>query len=344
MVAKLHNDPWSGLFRFAFGLGRIAILVVVVLSIAFVVALLVASFSTPSWYYSINARSEIVELSLPSEIKTTWPMEGATLCSKVTLDGLQAVVPAASPCGRSWKGYTVPSDLELKLVLGGGAPSPGQTIEIKMEAGTDSQRGLQVHISGDQHAQSLGKVVSIGQGDETTLGNQINLIWSGGERPRDLVFPFIADRVTVGLTAASGNSALLLEGKMEILAASGETLSKRTRIEEADLLPGDQVSLGSSDGKTPLRPKGFLRFDRLQANDSPNTLRAVAFGTAESVRIERSGESGYDFQPSWWGRISHDGWVVTIAGLLAGFVGLLGVHSAIRDIHHDWLKSGQKTP
>lgn len=286
----------------------------------------------PSWYYSINARSEAAALSLPAELETSWRIEGATLCSTVALDPLAAYASTESPCGsRRWHAYTLTQIQEQVLVLGGGTPGPEGSIEVSMETRTD--RGLQISIRVNRDMQSLGMVHLVDQGLEVPLGPQLNLIWPGDARPRDLVFPFTANRVKVGRDVTWSDSPLLHEGRMEIFAASDESLSKRTRVEEASLLPGDQIRLDRFGGSTPLHPKGFLRFDRLQPGESPSTFTAVAFGRAERVRIERFGDSGYDFQPPWWAGVSQNHTLVIVSGLIGGLLGLLGGYAAIRDIH-----------
>lgn len=298
----------------------------------FVYLLSEAVLKPPSWYYSVSARSEAAALSLPAELETSWRIEGATLCSSVALDQLAAYASSESPCGsRRWQAYTLTQTQEQVLVLGGAATGPGRSIEVSME--TRADRGLQMSIRGSRDMQSLGMLHLVDQGMEITLGPQLNLIWPADARPRDLVFPFTANRVKVGRDVTWSDSSLLHEGRMEIFAASDESLSKRTRVEEASLLPGDQIRLDRFGGSTPLHPKGFLRFDRLQPGESPSALTAVAFGRAERVRIERFGDSGYDFQPPWWAGASQNHTLVIISGLIGGLLGLLGGYAAIRDIH-----------
>ena len=291
-----------------------------------------AVFAPPSWYYSISARSEAAALTLPAERETSWRIEGATLCSTEALEGLAALDAVNSPCGaRRWQAYALPQAQELVLALGGSPASSGRSIAVSME--TRSDRGLQASIRGEPGVTSLGVLRLVDQGIDIALGRELNLIWPGEARPRDLMFPFIADHVRVGRDVTWSDTSLLHEGSMEIFTATEEHLSKRTRVEEAELLPGDQVRLDRFDGDPPLQPKGFLRFDRFQADDSPGTLTAVAFGRAESLRIERFGDSGYDFQPHWLAKFTQNRLLLMVSGFIGGLLGLLGGYAVIRDIH-----------
>jgi hypothetical protein len=289
-----------------------------------------ATFTPPSWYYSVSARSEAASLALPADRETSWRIEGAIVCSTAELPGLAPADGEGAACGsRRWQAYRLPDGEEQVLVLGGGG-APGTAIEIGMEAGP--ARRLLVSIRGGD-ASGVGTLRLVDQGEDVPLGRQINLVWPDAAGPRNLVFPFIADRVRVGRDVTWSDAALLHEGRMEIFTASDENLSKRMRIEETELLPGDQIRLERYEGETPLQPKGFLRLDRTHADEASGTLTAVVFGRAESVKIERFGDSGYDFRPPWWAGISQNQRLITVSTLIAGLLGLLGGYAAFRDIH-----------
>lgn len=289
-----------------------------------------AAFTPPSWYYSVSARSEAASLALPADRETSWRIEGAIVCSTAELPGLAPAEGVDAPCGsRRWQAYRLPDGEEQVLVLGGGA-APGTAIEVGMEAGP--ARRLLVSIRGGDES-GVATLRLVDQGEDVPLGSQINLVWPDAAGPRNLVFPFIADRVRVGRDVTWSDAALLHEGRMEIFTASDENLSKRMRIEETELLPGDQIRLERYEGETPLQPKGFLRLDRTHADEATGTLTAVVFGRAESVKIERFGDSGYDFRPPWWAGISQNQRLITVSTLIAGLLGLLGGYAAFRDIH-----------
>jgi hypothetical protein len=290
-----------------------------------------AAFTPPSWYYSVSARSEAASLTLPADRETSWRIEGATVCSTAELPGLELAEGEAAPCGsRRWQAYKLPVGEEQVLVLG-GATAPGTLIEIGLE--THSGRGLMVSIRGAGEDTGIGTLRLVDEGKDLSIRGQINLVWPDAAGPRNLVFPFIADRVRVGRDVTWSDASLLHEGRMEIFSASDENLSKRMRIEETELLPGDQIRLERYEGETPLQPKGFLRLDRAGAGEASGTLTAVVFGRAESVKIERFGDSGYDFRPPWWAGISQNQRLITVSTLIAGLLGLLGGYAAFRDIH-----------
>lgn len=309
-----------------------AFIVLPLLIAGFVYLIISAIVSPPSSYYSISARSETAALSLPLERETTWRIEGAILCSTVEFDGLVPITGEDSPCGsRRWHAYTAPDPREQVLVIGGGEPASGQEIEVAME--TREDRGLQVSLRSAASARNLGMLRLVGEDIVIPPGAQLNLVWVGNDRPRDLVFPFTANRVRIGRDVTWSDSSTLYEGKIEIFTASGENLSKRTRVEEAELLPGDQVRLQRFEGENPLQPKGFLRFNRLQPGESPSALTAVAFGRADSIDIERFGDSGYSFRPRWWVGILQNRLLVILSAIIAGLIGVLGGYNAIRDFH-----------
>jgi len=343
-AAAMSGSRWT---RFWNGCNRISAFIVFVwesalwlsafimlpLLIVGFIALLIAAlfFWSPSWYYSVSARSEAVSLSLPAERETSWRIEGAIVCSTEPLPALAPAEGDDVPCGsRRWLAYRLPAGEEQVLVLG-GASAPGSVIEVGFE--TRSERGLMVSIRGGGDDAGIGMLRLIDQGSDLPVRGQINLVWPDAVGSRNLVFPFIADRVRVGRDVTWSDSSLLREGRMEIFTASDESLSKRTRIEETELLPGDQIRLERYEGETPLQPKGFLRLDRAHAGEAPGTLTAVVFGRAERVKIERFGDSGYDFRPPWWAGISQNLWLVALSTLIAGLLGLLGGYAAIRDIH-----------
>ncbi|MFO7542414.1 MAG: hypothetical protein R6W97_06325 [Thiobacillus sp.] len=338
-TAQRWSWSWVGtsvtaflLLVWEFALWAVAFVALPVLIVMLIAHLAIAVWTPPSWYYSISARSEAAELALPAERETSWRIEGATLCSTATLEALSDYLSKSSPCGsRRWHAYSLPDAYELVLVLGGRVQSPKHTIEVVMDTHTGS--GLHASIRGGQAGRSLGKLRLVDEGIEVPLGPELNLFWASDARPRDLVFPFIANRVRIGRDVTWSDSSLLHQGRMEIFSSSDENPSKRTRIEEAELLPGDQVNLDLYEGKTMLQPKGFFRFDRLQQAESPSALYAVAFGRAEKVRIERFGDSGYDFQPSLWARFFQNSTLVTLTGIIVGLLSLLGGYGAIRDIH-----------
>jgi hypothetical protein len=326
-----HESSGLLLFFWQSALWLLAFVALPVLVVLWLYLVYAAMVKPPSWYYSVQARSEVASLSLPSDRETNWRIEGATVCSIEPLAGLAALTGAASPCGGRWQAYTLPAGEEQVLVIGIDGQGPARPVEVTAETG--SQRGLQMSLRGGGETRSLGVLRLVDEGIDVALGRELILVWPPDDRPRDLVFPFMAHSVSIGRDVSGSVSAMLQDGRMEIFTASEENPSKRSRIEETQLLPGDQVRLDALGGVNPLQPKGFLRFDRLQPGEAPSTLTAVAFGRAERVRVERFGDSGYDFQPPWWAGITQNHLLVIVTSLIGGIFALLGAHAALGDVH-----------
>lgn len=303
-----------------------------------IVVLLALNLRTPpSWYFSISARTEATDIELSAGRETQWRIEGAIVCATTALPAPLELQPraASSPCGgRRWQAHALPGgeDAEQVLVLGGasasagGATTPGAEPEQLLVAlETRSDGGLQMSIRGP------GPLRLATSGQEIALPPSLNLIWAGEARPRDLVFPFTGERVRVGRDVTWSDASMLREGALTVFTASEESLAKRSQVEEVALMPGDQVRLERHDGRGIFHPKGFMRFDRL-GDDGPATLSMVAFGRAESVRIERFGDSGYEFKPGWWVGILHDGRLMMWSAILIALITVLGGVAGCRDL------------
>lgn len=303
------------------------------LLVGVVVVLLALNLHTPpSWYFSINAQAEAADIELAAGRETQWRIEGAIVCATTVLPAPLELLPraASSPCGgRRWQAHALPGGedpgAEHVLVLGGATTPNAEpaTHQVSLETRTDG--GLQMSIRG----QDPIRLATSGQ--EVTLPPSLNLIWAGEARPRDLVFPFTGERVRVGRDVTWSDSSMLREGTLTVFTASEESLAKRSQVEEVALMPGDQVRLERYDGRGVFHPKGFMRFDRL-GGDGPASLSVVAFGRAESVRIERFGDSGYEFKPGWWVGILHDGRLMMWSAILIGLITVLGGIAGCREL------------
>lgn len=124
---------------------------------------------------------------------------------------------------------------------------------------------------------------------------------------------------------------MLREGTLAVFTASDESLAKRSQVEEVALMPGDQVRLERHDSGGVFHPKGFVRFDRA-GGDAPASLAMVAFGRAESLRIERFGDSGYEFKPGWWVGILHDRRLMMASAILVALITVLGGLAGCREL------------
>jgi hypothetical protein len=292
----------------------------------------------PSWYFSISAQTEAADIELAIGRETQWRIEGAVVCATTVLPAPLELLPrtASSPCGgRRWQAHVLPGgeDAENVLMLGGasapaaGAAAPGAApaaLQVGLE--TRSDGGLQMSIRGS------GPLRLAAAGQEIALPPSLNLIWAGQARPRDLVFPFTGERVRVGRDVAWSDSSMLRDGTLAVFTASEESLAKRSQVEEVALMPGDQVRLERHDSGGVFHPKGFVRFDRLGGGDTPANLDMIAFGRAESIRIERFGDSGYEFKPGWWVGILHDRRLMMASAILVALITVLGGIAGCREL------------
>lgn len=316
-------------WKLALGVGVLAIWLLV----GVVVVLLVLNLhAPPSWYFSIRAQTEAADLELAAGRETQWRIEGAIVCATTALPAPLELLPraASSPCGgRRWQAHALPGDEgdEHVLVLGGGATTAGSApaaLQVGLE--TRSDGGLQMSIRGP------GPLRLTTAGQEIALPPSLNLIWAGETRPRDLVFPFTGERVRVGRDVTWSDASMLREGTLAVFTASEESLAKRSQVEEVGLMPGDQVRLERHDSGGVYHPKGFVRFDRLGGGDAPASLDMIAFGRAESIRIERFGDSGYEFKPGWWVGILHDRRLMMASAILVALITVLGGIAGCREL------------
>lgn len=318
-------------WNLALGAGVLAIWLLVV---GVIVLLALNLHAPPSWYFSISAQTEAADIELAVGRETQWRIEGAVVCATTVLPAPLELLPqgASSPCGgRRWQAHALPGGdgEEHVLMLGGastatGAATPDAALQVGLETRGDG--GLQMSIRGP------GPLRLATSGQEIVLPPSLNLIWAGEARPRDLVFPFTAERVRVGRDVTWSDASMLRDGTLAVFTASEESLAKRSQVEEVALMPGDQVRLERHQAGGVFHPKGFVRFDRVSDGDAPASLGMVAFGRAESLRIERFGDSGYEFKPGWWVGILHDRRLMVASAILIALITVLGGIAGCREL------------
>lgn len=318
----------SFVWKLALGAGVLAIWLLVG---GVVVLIALNLHAPPSWYFSISAQTEAADIELVAGRETQWRIEGAIVCATAALPAPLEPLRGAtsSPCGgRRWQAHALPGGEDAEHVLAlGGAAVPGEApaaLQVSLE--TRSDGGLQMSIRGP------GPLRLTAAGQEVTLPPSLNLIWSGAARPRDLAFPFTGERVRVGRDVTWSDSSMLRAGTLAVFTASDESLAKRSQVEEIALMPGDQVRLERHDAAGVFHPKGFVRFDRAGGGDTPASLDVVAFGRAESIRIERFGDSGYEFRPGWWVGILHDRRLMMWSAVLIALITVLGGIAGCREL------------
>jgi hypothetical protein len=147
------------------------------------------------------------------------------------------------------------------------------------------------------------------------LGSAVNLIWNGDSAPAT-TFPF-AGTTTLGRAVSWSDPRMLRNGKVSVYSAD-QSADQRTLVDEATLMLGDQVQLG--DVAAGIWPKGFIR-----RSDQPDKgpLQVVAFGRADSLKIARYGDSGYDFKPDYLSKLASHPGIAFWGSLLAGYIALV---------------------
>jgi len=258
------------------------------------------------WEFSIEAETETVEIELPPRSETRWQVDGAIVCSRRAL-GLPdefRLAAAASPCGsRAWRAYA--SDAPEQIVRLDGA----QTVSIQVEP----EGGVVMSLRADGDA-SLGRYSVVGVVDDVDLGTAVNLIWPEVP-PQSITLPF-SGAMTVG-RAVGWSATRMLKGGSAVVYTADESADKRTRVDEADFMLGDQVRL-DRPGTGQTWPKGFVRADPGQ-----DLMQVVAFGRAASLKIERFGESGYDFRPGPLRKVAADPTIAFWGSILAAYMTLV---------------------
>lgn len=258
------------------------------------------------WEFSIEAETEVAEVTLMPRARTQWQVDGVVLCARgnLELDDEFRLDNSASPCGsRAWRAWRV--------------PAPEQVIELHGDLAVAlslrPDGGLAMSLRAIDDA-SLGTFSVVGVVDDVPLGTALNLIWP--EIPaQSLTFPF-SGATTLGRAVGWSNVGMLRSGTVSIYT-SDESADKRTLVDETNLMLGDQIRLGDAEAGGAW-PKGFARI--LPGDD---VMRVVAFGRADSLRIDRYGESGYELKPGRFRKLVSDPAVAFLGSLLAAYMTLI---------------------
>ena len=258
------------------------------------------------WEFSIQAETEVAEINLRPQSQTQWQIDGAVLCARgsLKLNDEFRLDSSESPCGsRAWRAWQIPAP-EQVLELGGNSAI---TLSLRPEG------GLAMSLRAAE-GESLGIFSVVGLVDDVALLEALNLIWT--EIPaQSLTFPF-SGGTTLGRAVGWSNAGMLRSGTVSIYT-SDESADKRTLVDQTDLMLGDQIRLGDVEGNASA-PKGFARISR-----SDEVMRVVAFGRADSLRIDRYGESGYELKPGRFRKLASDPAVAFFGSLLAAYMTLI---------------------
>jgi len=262
--------------------------------------------SPARWEFSVEAATEIAEVRFAPDTENRWRIDGAVICARETLDLPDdfRLDPADSPCGSQvWHPWRIPEP-EQALNLDGGVTA---SMELRPEGGF----AMSLRTGKDQ---SLGTLSVVGRIEDVDLGDAVNLLWL--EIPEQSVTLPFSGTTTLGRAVNWSGSRMLRSGGVVVYTAD-ESADKRTMVDEAQLMLGDQVSLGEPVPHQPW-PKGFVR-----VFPGEDVMQVVAFGRADSLRIERFGESGYDFKPAPLNKLASDPAIAFWGGLLAAYMTLI---------------------
>lgn len=274
--------------------------------VLFILFIAVRAVAPAGWKFSVEALTEIAEVQLRPDSDTRWLIDGAIVCTRAALELPDAyrVTSAPNPCGsRAWRAWRITAPEQVLRLTGGtvillqSLPDGGLAMSLR----TDSETGL-------------GTLSVIGLVDEMPLGDTLNLIWPGGTVATRL-FPFTGT-TTLGRAVNWADSRLLQSGEIVVYTAD-ESADQRTEVDSADLMLGDQVRLDVPESGFAW-PKGFLR-----VSPDATALEVVAFGQADSMRIERYGDSGYDFRPGLISTLASDPAIAFWGSLLAAYMTLI---------------------
>ncbi len=298
------------------------------LAIFFFVSLLATiiykCFFPQQWFFTVTAKSNIVDLITPKDKETKWRLQGAVICSRFKLDLSGSDITSRrskdSHCGGSkWIEYSF-NNPETVLKLNGAIKihlevRPDNSLSITLRS-TKNKKEIQPDLE-DKASAYLSFTdktpdISLMKNDNI----KINIFWPEEiiNKNSNYIFPF-AGSTTIGQDISWSGTRMLESGEIQVYTAD-RLINKHQLIDERTLLPGDQVTLLDTNNDTSTAPKGFVRFLAGQNNEDKLLLDVVAFGTADFVRVKRYGNNDYDFKPGSWAQLLYDPVLILLASIL----------------------------
>lgn len=284
-----------------FSPSRIATASFILSLIAYLLFLLSRVILPDQWEFALEVETEVASIELQPGVVSQWRVDGAILCTagEVALAAVHALEDSRTICGgRRWSGWRVEQP-EQVLTIRGGSQARMELIDGRLS------------VSLRTEAASLGEFEAVGTVEPVALGNAANLFWTLGEQPTVLTFPFTGS-TTLGRAVSWSDGAMLRSGSVAVFTAD-ESADRRTQVDEAELMLGDQVRLAQA-GAEAVWPKGFMRVGESKL------LEVVAFGRADSLSIDRYGDSGYDFRPGFLARLASDPQIAFWGSMLIAFM------------------------
>ncbi len=289
----------AGAVRAPVSMWRVSVALMFVFILGYIAFVLWRAAVPAEWEFSIEAETEVAEISLRPQSRTQWQVDGVVICTRGSLalpDDFR-LSRRQSPCGsRAWRAWQVPAP-EQVLELDGDSAA---TLTVRPEG------GLAMSLRASEGS-SLGTLSVVGVVEDIALGDAINLIWTAVPS-QALTFPF-SGKTTLGRAVGWSNIGMLQSGTVSIYTAD-ESADKRTLVDETTLMLGDQIRLANAKG-----------FAHISADE--DVMHIVAFGRAERLRIDRYGESGYEFEPGRFRKLASDPTVAFFGSLLAAYITLV---------------------
>jgi len=254
-----------------------------------------------NWIYSIDSNTDTAHLKTINKNQVSWRIDDANICIRDKIEDSQ-LHQVSDRCKGRWNELLVDTN-ELTI-----------TFDTKVDIKIDSKDSLlRVYVESD--SESVGTLNNATASSSITLPSRTILFLDTSENSYTL--PFIG-RIDLGSNVNHSETMFLRDGTISIYSAD-ESVDKRTKIDELDLIFGDQVSLSVNGTKYKKNiPHGIVK-----AEDN-KPLKVVAFGNAKSILIERYGENSIKFEPTYIGAMKSDHWYLTFINLLLLLVGMLG--------------------
>lgn len=286
-----------------FSPSRLAMVSFVIFLLAFVILVVVRGMAPGQWEFGLEVETEVAAIEFQPESDTRWRVDGVVICSRESLpipDGYRLPDTRAVCGGRRWSGWRI-NEPEQVLRIHGGVSAMLEVSDGRLA------------VSLRREAGSVGEYSVVGLVDAVPLGSALNLFWDLSDESNALSFPFIG-ATTLGRAVSWSDPGMLRSGSVGVYTAD-ESADSRTQVDQADLMLGDQVRLDA--GAADVWPKGFVRAG------GEGVLQIVAFGRADSLSIERFGDSGYDFRPGWMARLFSDPLITLWGSLLLFYISVV---------------------
>ncbi|MGI9328832.1 MAG: hypothetical protein ACR2PZ_26690 [Pseudomonadales bacterium] len=264
--------------------------------IALLLFILYVAIAPSVWEFGLEVETEVAQVDFQPDSRTRWRIDGATLCSRadLALPKKFRLADSRNRCGsRTWQGWQI--------------DAPEQVIEIRGGSTAlleSSGSGLSMSLRSEES--SLGALSVVGLFDDVMAGDALNLVWQPNDSA-SISFPF-SGTTTLGRAVSWSDFRMLRSGTVAVYT-SDESADQRKLVDQATLMLGDQVQLAANS--TDVWPKGFINLAQ-----GSEVMQVVAFGRADSLSIERFGDSGYRYKPGYLTKLASDPWIAFWGSLL----------------------------